>query len=115
MKKIIDIPDEIVKELKVMAVRNDTDLKNYIQNLIAKHYEFSNVTEMASYAVEDGQSMRFIWNYLVQTFQGIQDETFDCGDFKFESLIDFLEYVKHVCETAINSIKMDDEDYERNN
>jgi len=114
MKKIIEIPDEIVKELKIMAVKNDTDLKNYIQNLVAKHYEFSNVTEMASYAVEDGQSMRFIWNYLIQTYQGIQDETFDYGDFKFESLIDFLEYVKHVCKTAIESIKteMEDENYE---
>ena len=105
MKKIIDIPDEIVKELKIMAVKNDTDLKNYIQNLISKHYEFSNITEMASYAIEDGQSFRFIHNYLIQTYQGIEDETFDYGDLKFESITDFFEYVKNVCEAAIQSIK----------
>jgi hypothetical protein len=37
MKKLIDIPDEIVKPLKIMAVNNDRDLKNYIQDLLINH------------------------------------------------------------------------------
>jgi hypothetical protein len=32
MKKIIDIPDEIVQDLKILAVKSDKDLKNFIQD-----------------------------------------------------------------------------------
>jgi hypothetical protein len=41
MKKIIDIPDEIVVDLKILAVKANKDLKNFIQealkNLVAKN------------------------------------------------------------------------------
>tara|TARA_R110000782_G_scaffold255130_1_gene343819 strand:+ start:490 stop:621 length:132 start_codon:yes stop_codon:yes gene_type:complete len=37
MRKLIDIPDEIIKPLKIMAIENDTYLKNYIENLLLKH------------------------------------------------------------------------------
>ena len=37
MKKLIDIPDEIVKPLKIMAVEKDRDLKNYIQDILIYH------------------------------------------------------------------------------
>ena len=42
MKKLIDIPDEIVKPLKIMAVNNDRDLKNYIQDVLINHVKESN-------------------------------------------------------------------------
>lgn len=42
MKKLIDIPDEIVKPLKIMAVNNDRDLKNYIQDVLINHIKESN-------------------------------------------------------------------------
>lgn len=32
MKKIIDIPDEIVKDLKKLAIDENKDLKNFIQD-----------------------------------------------------------------------------------
>jgi len=32
MKKLIDIPEEIVKDLKKMAIDDDKDLKNFIQD-----------------------------------------------------------------------------------
>ena len=32
MKKLIDIPEDIVKDLKKMAIDADKDLKNFIQN-----------------------------------------------------------------------------------
>jgi hypothetical protein len=105
MKKIIDIPDEIFKELKILAVKNDTDLKKYIQDLVSRHYEFSNITEMAFYGLKDGQSARFIWNYLIQTYEGIKEEKFDYGEIEFKSVIDFLDYVKDTCECAIEAIK----------
>lgn len=37
MRKNIDIPDEIVKDLKKLAVDADKDLKNYIQDLLVEH------------------------------------------------------------------------------
>lgn len=37
MKKLIDIPDEIVKPLKIMAIKQDRDLKNYIQDILIYH------------------------------------------------------------------------------
>ena len=42
MKKLIDIPDEIVKPLKIMAVNNDRDLKNYIQDVLISHVKEGN-------------------------------------------------------------------------
>jgi len=32
MRKLIDIPDEIFKDLKKMAIEKDKDLKNFIQD-----------------------------------------------------------------------------------
>ena len=37
MRKLIDIPEKIVKPLKILAIKNDTDLKNYIQDLLSQH------------------------------------------------------------------------------
>jgi|TARA_B110000305_G_scaffold67524_1_gene75769 hypothetical protein len=42
MKKLIDIPDEIVKPLKIMAVKKDRDLKNYIQDILIYHVRKGN-------------------------------------------------------------------------
>ena len=32
MKKIIDIPENILQELKILAVKSNKDLKNFIQD-----------------------------------------------------------------------------------
>lgn len=37
MRKLIDIPEEIVQPLKILAVKADKDLKNYIQDLLVDH------------------------------------------------------------------------------
>jgi hypothetical protein len=34
MKKLIDIPEEILKDLKILAVKDGKDLKNYIQDIL---------------------------------------------------------------------------------
>jgi hypothetical protein len=39
MRKLIDIPEEIVKDLKKMAVDEDKDLKNFIQDTLIKIVE----------------------------------------------------------------------------
>lgn len=38
MKKLIDIPEEIVKDLKKMAIDADKDLKNFIQDHLVRWY-----------------------------------------------------------------------------
>ena len=37
MRKLIDIPEEIVQPLKILAVKADKDLKNYIQDILSEH------------------------------------------------------------------------------
>lgn len=37
MRKLIDIPEEIVKDLKKIAVDADLDLKKYIEKLLVDH------------------------------------------------------------------------------
>ena len=37
MRKLIDIPEEIIKDLKIFAIKEDKDLKNYIQDLLVAH------------------------------------------------------------------------------
>ena len=37
MRKLIDIPDEVAKELNVQAAKEGTNLKNYLENLIINH------------------------------------------------------------------------------
>ena len=32
MKKLIDIPEEIVQDLKILAIKKNKDLKNFIQD-----------------------------------------------------------------------------------
>lgn len=105
MKKIIDIPDEIVKELKIVAVKNDTDLKNYIQDLILNQYQITKVTEMAQNAMLDGQSTRFIWNYLSETFESLKVAQMYVDKVKFETIESFVEHVKYVCEIMLESLK----------
>jgi len=41
MRKIIDIPDEIVKDLKKLAIDQGKDLKNFIQDELKKLVENS--------------------------------------------------------------------------
>jgi macrodomain Ter protein organizer (MatP/YcbG family) len=36
-KKLIDIPEEILQDLQILAVKAKKDLKNYIQDLLVEH------------------------------------------------------------------------------
>ena len=37
MRKLIDIKEEDVEPLKILAVKVNKDLKNYIQNVLSEH------------------------------------------------------------------------------
>lgn len=41
MKKLIDISEEILQELKILAVKSNKDLKNFIQDELKKIVENS--------------------------------------------------------------------------
>ncbi len=41
MKKLIDIPKDIEQDLKILAVKANKDLKNYIQDLLVDHVKNS--------------------------------------------------------------------------
>ena len=41
MRQIIDIPNEILQELKILAVKSNKDLKNFIQDELKKLVENS--------------------------------------------------------------------------
>jgi hypothetical protein len=41
MRKLIDIPNEILQELKILAVKSNKDLKNFIQEELKKLVENS--------------------------------------------------------------------------
>jgi hypothetical protein len=43
MRKLIDLPDDIAKDLKILAVMNDKDLKNYIQDVLIEHAKKNNI------------------------------------------------------------------------
>ena len=36
MRKLIDIPEEILEDLKILAVKSNKDLKNFIQDELKK-------------------------------------------------------------------------------
>lgn len=36
-RKLIDLPDEVLKKLKILAALNDTNSKAYIESLVIKH------------------------------------------------------------------------------
>ena len=42
MKKLIDIKKEDIQPLKIMAVKANTNLKNYIEELLSKHVKSGN-------------------------------------------------------------------------
>lgn len=37
MRKLIDIPEEIKRDLQILAAKSGKDLKNYIQDLLIDH------------------------------------------------------------------------------
>ena len=57
-------------------------------------------TEMAENIIDDGQSIRSIWNYLNATFEDIKDvELFDAT---FKTREEFYGFVKNVCEMMLD-------------
>lgn len=97
MKKIIEIDDSIVKQLKLLAVNNDKSFKGYLESLIKSHHENTLKLELAKRASNDGQSFRFILYMLLDIYEAIKGVEFNYGEGKIESITDFLDLVEEAC------------------
>ena len=117
MKKLIDIPDKLLKELKILAAKNDTNLKNYIERVVYEDYQISKREALTIEAIEDGQLFRFVDNNLIDLFCSIDKLPFSFNDEKIEGEIDFYNFVIEICKWRIEIIKTDmeenPEDYEK--
>ncbi len=73
--------------------------------------------ELAQLIIDDGQPIRAIHNYLMDTFDGIKHQ--ELFDREFVDRIRFVEFVKAVCPLIISSLeewkKDDPEQYELQN
>ena len=79
MKKLIDIPDSMVKEIKVLAAQSDKAVKHYLEDAILKEVQQGNYNELANYVIRDGQDVRPFWNYFYQTFKALKGHKFKNG------------------------------------
>lgn len=43
MKKIIDLPDELIKDLKILAIQNNKDFKTFIQDTVINLLSAENI------------------------------------------------------------------------
>lgn len=81
--------------------------------------EKQNMTELAQIIIEDGQPLRAIYNYLMDTFDGIKNKELFAVE-PFKDRIDFARYVGEVvCPVIVSSLsewKLDEpEAYEQSN
>ncbi len=58
-------------------------------------------TELAKTIIEDGQSIRSVWNYLSLTFDDIENLQLD--DCKFTDRQDFYQHIKNTVDMMINA------------
>jgi predicted DNA-binding protein len=99
MRKLIDIPDEIVEDLKVSAVKNKKSFKKYLEALIEQ--EVNEVETLSDAIKNDDQLIRSIGNYLIETYEEVKDINtiwLDKGGAGFNSKKDFLNTVIWICK-----------------
>jgi len=95
MRKIIEIKNSKVNELKKLAIDNNKSFKKYLEDLIENHYEANNTTELAERMFIDGQPGRSIIYYFDDTFKAIKFKKFPYGE-KFETFKQFIQYASDV-------------------
>lgn len=75
------------------------------------------MTELTKEIIEDGQLLRALWNYLDKTYESFEEVNLTDGfePVKFESKLDFYEFIHDVTTHMIETTKTDleDEDLDR--
>ena len=118
MRKLIDIPDSMVKEIKVLAAQSDKAVKHYLEDAILKEVQQGNYNELANYVIRDGQEVRPFFNYFALTFESLKDHTFNAMypkyTFKLDKYIPFLEHLKGTIEWMIEIQKEQENEKDAN-
>ena len=109
MRKLIDIPDSMVKEIKVLAAQSDKAVKHYLEDAILKEVQQGNYNELANYVIRDGQDVRPFWNYFYQTFKALKGHKY-WGEDEIKEYVPFLEHLKGTIEWMIQSQSEQEED-----
>lgn len=52
MRKLIDIPDDLVKDLRILAAYSDKNVKTYLQDLIIQHIQNSKSHHLKGKSIE---------------------------------------------------------------
>lgn len=111
MKKLIDIPDEIVASLKIEAVKDGESFKSYLEQVIVNNFEFTKSTEMALYALNDKQAIRPFWNYISMTFDSLQNREWENEEgIIFNNRIEFYEFLKDTLDFMIQIAREEEKD-----
>jgi len=97
MRKLIDIPQDSVKDLKILAIKDDESFKSYIEKIIIAHLDGHNrFTELTRTIINDGQDIRAIINYLADTYENI----IECEDIE---VVEKLKDKKHYYSLIIDA------------
>lgn len=76
MKKLIDIPEESVKPLKILALENDSSFKSYLEDIIVHRADLdNNFNDLSRNLVNDQQPERAILHYLASCNENIKECT----------------------------------------
>lgn len=62
------------------------------------------MTNLAKEILNDGQTIRPIWNYIHDTFNEIKGKKTGDEDFSFNDRIEFYEHCKEVLDMMIKSV-----------
>jgi hypothetical protein len=98
MKKLIDIPDSISKELKKMAIDKGDSIKSIIETFLIDGFKLNKSTELAIEINDDEQIIRALTNYLSSTHNFLNKDL----DLSYDS---FLKIVKDVCINELTHIE----------
>jgi len=111
MKKLIDIPDESIKGLKILAVNDNTSFKAYLQDVLVKHSDsHDGITELARELIGDEQSVRAILNYLSKSYYKLYEFDIDGIDHveKLKDKKHFYNTIIDCCNHELEIIKEDE-------
>lgn len=106
MKKLIDIPDNSIKSLKILAINEDVSFKYYLQDVLLKHSDkHDGITELARELIADDQPNRAILNYLSKSYYKLYE--FDIDDINHvESLKDKASFYKTIIDCCNHELTL---------
>ena len=118
MRKLIDIPDDKIKDIKRVVVESESSsVKEYIEHTILEQTEKDTFlfSLLAKNAIEDGQIERFLMGmfydiYIQLKKQDMKGDIISASNDPMGGYLDFLLTVKSCANHCYNVIKEDEEE-----